>query len=84
LLQPSDLNKTLKKNSIPFEWNVTGISPVFKHQLSHQTLFAQFISAEISKEKFHSSSTYIKIRQKELPNFAFPKLLNNYIQKFLY
>ena len=84
LLQPSDLNKTMKKNSLPFKWSVTGISPIFKHQLSHQTLFAQFISAEISMEKFDPSSSYIKIRQKELTNFAFPKLLDNYIQKFLY
>jgi len=84
LLQPSDFNQKIKKQLNLPKWNVTGISSVFKHQLSHQTLFAQFISAEIADEILRTSSSYLKISQKELSNFAFPKLLDNYIRKFLY
>jgi len=59
-------------------------SAMVKHLLSHQTILAQFLTVKTShKKNFHSENWKIADRQK-LYQFAFPKLIDNYIKKRLH
>jgi A/G-specific adenine glycosylase len=58
--------------------NIINISPRIKHQLTHQTIFAQFwhIDAKIPTIK-----NTISIQKKDLKNYPIPKLLEKYLEK---
>ena len=58
--------------------NIINISPRIKHQLTHQTIFAQFwhIDAKITTIK-----NTISIQKKDLKNYPIPKLLEKYLEK---
>lgn len=58
----------------------TKISRVYKQQLTHQTIYATFYELEISDEKLLKNSDFVKIFEKEIKNFAFPRLFDWYFQ----
>ena len=63
---------------------VSGVSPLIEHKLSHQTIMAQFIRISIPHTKIKKQNDQRISRKSELKNFAFPKLIGNYIEKFLH
>ncbi len=71
--------KALKNILTDNKYVVTDSTKLSKHILSHQNLFSQFITLKIEKN-LEKTSNLIKIRQKELKNYAFPRLIDKYLQ----
>ncbi len=70
------LNIVKKKN-----YKVVFVSPTQKQQLSHQKIFAKFITVEIfQKAKIPSMQL---VSKKEITKLAFPKTINNYFLQYL-
>src|SRR4030095_12069824 len=57
---------------------IHSISPVFKQQLTHQTIYGQFITVIISAAL--KNEQYDLIPEKELNNYPFPKLINSFLE----
>ena len=62
-------------------------SPVFKQQLTHQTIFATFWEIDIfnisSKKMFldqEKKSNFLLVHKKEISKFAFPKVIDAYLK----
>lgn len=58
---------------------IISISEEFKHILSHQRIFAKFILVKTE----YLNSDYLHIKNKDLRTFAFPRLINRYLEKNL-
>lgn len=71
-LSPAFLDKTV--------FNISKISETKKHILSHQNLFARLIEVEIVSLN-HISLPFLKINKKDIFNFAFPKLMEWFIDR---
>lgn len=61
---------------------VNGISKVIAHKLTHQTIFAQFISVPISAVKKPLPEGWLRIKKSRLKTFGFPVLISNYLAQF--
>jgi len=70
------LENKLKLNS----FSILHHSSTFKHILSHQHLFAEFIHISI-KNTLKFNKEYIKIQQEELNDYALPRLIEKYIEE---
>jgi A/G-specific adenine glycosylase len=55
------------------------ISPFFKQQLTHQTIYGQFITVTVDHPL--ENKKYTLIHRKELRNYPFPKLINSYLEE---
>jgi len=75
----SEKKFTSKKHS-----KAVGISSIIEHKLSHQTIMAQFIRISLPHQKIKMLRNWREIEKSALKNFAFPKLIANYIEKFLH
>jgi A/G-specific adenine glycosylase len=85
------LNETKKELSeievinkgIPFDikidGNIKSLSPIKKHILSHQILYAQLIHVE-TKTIDYISTQFIRVNKKDISKFAVPKLLEQFIE----
>jgi len=61
------------------EYELIDVSKIYKHQLTHQKIIAQFFSIQIYKEiDFKPSNSLILIDLKDFKNYAIPKLIDNY------
>lgn len=86
--EPQELSSSLIKNWVTTNFNlaklnILSISPILKQTLSHQKIEGQFVSLKFaSKPNLISTSTqnYFWINKKQLPNYAFPKFLNQFLQ----
>ena len=58
--------------------NIIKISPRIKHQLTHQTIFAQFWHID---SKILANKNTISIQKKDFTNYPIPKLLEKYLKK---
>jgi A/G-specific adenine glycosylase len=82
-------NGTIKKmldrqGIVPGKSKITGLSEVIRHQLTHQTIFSQFITMDVKhKEKWWEEKGFLAVKRSELAKYAFPKLITNYIKKHL-
>ena len=74
-LDESEIIKSLNLNSTDV---VLNISSEFKHILSHQHIFAKFV---LIKSGNFEGSAFMKSKVSELKNFAFPRLINRYLEK---
>jgi A/G-specific adenine glycosylase len=72
------LKKTswLAKNGI----EVKSVSPVFRQQLTHQLIEGRFTNLNI-RYKPKSPANIIWVNKAEIKNYAFPKFINQYLQK---
>ncbi len=63
-------------------FKIINTSAVFKHQLTHQTIYAKFFHIEIdnSIEKSLLSKDYIFINDTELEKYSVPRLIDKYLQ----
>lgn len=59
------------------ENSVTTISEEFKHILSHQRIFSQFVIQEL---KHKPDGDFIWVPMQELRSFAFPRLINRFLE----
>lgn len=62
------------------EYSITEVSPVFKQQLTHQTIFAQFTFITVRKP-LSPGDGYLLIPKKEIKRYAFPKLIVALLQE---
>ncbi len=73
-----------KERAAKGRWRLADVSSALPHQLSHQTIRAQFI--RISFEKFPEPlpEGWIRVTRKKLKKFPFPKLLARYSEKYIH
>lgn len=57
------------------------VSSVFKQTLSHQQIHALFIKTAPAKDFFREKNNSIRIERKKIKNFAFPRIIANYLEK---
>lgn len=74
-LSDSDLIKQLQ---LAYSDVVISISTEFKHLLSHQRIFAKFVLIRTEKLRINN---LMMVKVGKLSSFAFPKLINRYIDK---
>ena len=58
---------------------VTHVSRIYKQQLTHQTIIGQFITVQLAKPPQQSASQML-IPKMQLNKYAFPKMINLYMQ----
>lgn len=75
------LDFLFSSKKISKESKILKISSPIKHVLSHQDIFARFI--EIDDPHFYSRNAgkYLFIKDDKLRDFAFPRLIESYLQK---
>jgi A/G-specific adenine glycosylase len=87
LIETAELPNSSEIHSIP-QWKkifkgtipkVLFISPEVKHQLSHQTIYSQFIIVEIDNSTPVLDRQYQKVPINYLDNFSTPKLIDNFL-----
>jgi len=59
---------------------ITGISPEFRQQLSHQTIAGRFIELKISSLP-PALKGYERVKWKNLGDYPFPRFITSYLQK---
>jgi A/G-specific adenine glycosylase len=57
---------------------VQGISPAFKQQLTHQTIYSQFILLTVAKAP--DLADYMAVPRARLNSYAFPKTITDFLQ----
>lgn len=57
---------------------VLSVSNEFKHILSHQRIYAKFV---LIKSDSFESSNFTRVKTEKLNDFAFPRLINRYLEK---
>lgn len=68
----------LSRMEIEEEVPVHSISKEFKHILSHQRIYARFVWVETNPPK---NINFNKVKVNKLSSFAFPRLINRYLEK---
>ena len=63
------------------EYQVTAVSSVRKHILSHQILLAKFVHLRLKDQKSLESIGFEAIRKEELIKKPIPKLIENYLSE---
>jgi A/G-specific adenine glycosylase len=58
---------------------IISLSPVLKQKLSHQLIKARFIYCRIN-QKPHNTAPFKWVHKKHLSRYAFPKIINDYLQ----
>lgn len=82
----------LKKNSLQTstEWQewlgkseteIVAVSTIFKQLLTHQKIHACFFEVKIKEAIFSKKADWIAISKNELPRYAFPKIMNTYLEQ---
>lgn len=59
--------------------NVSRVSTIYKQTLSHQNIRAIFIEINLKASFFVKNNDLIAIERKKIKNFAFPKIITNYL-----
>ena len=63
--------------NIPF--SIEKVSAVSKQQLTHQTIFSQFITLRVAD--LPALNGYFPVQQQQLNNYAFPKTITTYLER---
>jgi len=61
------------------DYTIENISPLFKQQLSHQSISGKFITIKL-KRKTKLNSDWRLVTKERLKNFAFPQFINQYLK----
>jgi len=59
------------------KFEILHVSQSIKHQLSHQTLFVQFIIVEIRKPTYYLNSNFLNVSISDLQEYSVPKVIDN-------
>ena len=62
------------------EYDVVSISPIYKQQLSHQLIFAQFIRIKL-KQKPRIKNDWQWRNKSQVSHHAFPRIVNKYLEQ---
>jgi A/G-specific adenine glycosylase len=77
LFQSKDFNKIIKNRT----FNLIFESEVYKHQLSHKTIYARFFIFSLNKKEFKNfGNNFIKINEEELRKLPVSRLIENFIK----
>ena len=76
ILAAAEKQSLLPKNS----YQLIATSPVYKQQLSHQLIGGQFILFKLNRNRDAGNGS-LWVERKKLGAYAFPKLINNYLEK---
>lgn len=55
-------------------------SRIWKQQLTHQTIVARFLETSISDPEIWLRQGFVEVEAENIGNYAFPKIINNYLQ----
>ena len=81
LLKNADFQQIIQDHS----FSITKISKPFKQQLTHQKIIAVYWEIAINLDSLPIPANFLRINQKNIPNFAFPKIIDWYLKdKSLY
>lgn len=69
------VNELFKKH----KFSITGISKIYKQQLTHQTIHGQFIHVRLEKP-FPNVKGYVPVKKNKLAQYPFPKLITGHLQ----
>ncbi len=58
---------------------ISYISPLVKHQLSHQTIYTRFLVIEVYGVTSHLKMEYIMIPTNEIDSYSTPRLIDNFL-----
>lgn len=61
---------------------IKSVSEEKKHVLSHQIIYARFWEITLENMVFDSSNSVFWVGEDEMDQYAFPKLVDNYLKKF--
>ena len=60
--------------------SITHIAGPYQQTLTHQKVYASFWEIDFKKDRKPNSDTFIAVEQKNLSKFAFPKIIDCYLQ----
>lgn len=58
---------------------IVAVSTIYKQQLSHQKIIARFWEIQLSNTENLNPQNIIKVKQEDLRTFAFPKIIDTYL-----
>jgi A/G-specific adenine glycosylase len=61
------------------KYNIGSISQPFNHKLTHQTIVARFVKINMKSGDVEDSKSWIPVKPAKLKQFAWPKLIENYL-----
>jgi A/G-specific adenine glycosylase len=81
--QPADIPTLqtmpiFKNTLVDMSYNIDGTSAAFKQQLTHQTIYSQFIFMSVKKQP--EMPGYIAVPRTQLDDFAFPKTITDFLK----
>lgn len=83
----TNIDDILKQTELDFwfqtKFTVKSISPQIKHILTHQRLFAQFIQIDIHEPQNFNFEYSFWINKSDISNYGMPKLIFEFMNKFL-
>lgn len=62
------------------DFRITKISKPYKQLLTHQKIIAKFWEIEFTGELLLTNAAILTVKRENLPNFAFPKIIDNYLK----
>jgi len=80
LLNSDTLKKQLKDWTGHSAFSIRNISKPYRQQLTHQTIFGQFINVQLSRAPGKPFSSLL-VPKDQLGAYAFPRMLNTYMQE---
>ncbi len=80
--EPNHLKKELLWQQLigEAEHEVTSVSRIFRQTLTHQVIHAIFLEIEIERALPSGNDVYTRVKRKNLSKFAFPKVIDWYLQ----
>lgn len=69
-----------EKITVKGKWEIRSISKPFKQVLTHQKIIAIFLDINLSGNLSEASESFIRVKRKNLSKFAFPKIIDWYLQ----
>ncbi len=80
-IEPHDIVRHKKWKALlsNIEHTIINVSPIVKHQLSHQTLFTRFVTIEIEKIPKRFMYKFLMVENNSVSNYSIPKLIDNYL-----
>lgn len=73
------IESPLFKNIVGVNAEIKNVSPIYKQQLTHQTIEGCFIVVRLTEAL--ASNQYQAVSKKELKSLAFPRFITNYFEK---
>jgi A/G-specific adenine glycosylase len=75
------INSSELQKFVPKDFTIHKVSPVYKHILSHQKIYARFWEISVKKAYTLSGENIISVREPELEKYAVPRLVENYLNE---